>query len=286
MKLVHFDDLRLGVLAGEREDRVVDVSGALEGLGGAGAKPQQRLEALITGWEEHRPALQRAASGGGGVPLDQVRLRPSVPKPGQLVCAAVNYLEPGRPEPAPFNAFLKSPTSIVGDGDTVELPDVEVTQFHFEPELALVIGKRAAHLSPAEAIEHVFGYTNFIDGSARGLPGGFFLGKCWHTMAPMGPALVTKDEVPDPNKLQVELTINDEGKHAYSTSDMARHVPQLLAEITKVIALEPGDVVATGVHHTALKPIMGGDRLAMRIERLGPPLRLTVHDRLNRKWER
>ena len=286
MKLVHFDDFRLGVLAGEREDRVVDVSDALEGLGGSGARPQQRLEALITNWEEHRSAFQRAASGGGGVPVGQVRLRPCVPKPGQLVCAAVNYLEPERPEPAPFNAFLKSHNSIVGDGDTVELPETEVTQFHFEPELALVIGKRAAHLSASDAMDYVFGYTAFIDGSARGLPGGFFLGKSWHTMAPMGPALTTKDEVPDPNKLRVELTINDEGKHAYSTSDMARHVPQLLAEITKVIALEPGDVVATGVHHSALKAIMGGDRLSMSIEGLGPPLRVTVHDRLNSKWER
>ena len=283
MKIVHFDGYQLGVLAGEGNQRVVDVSGA---LGGLGATPQLRLEALISTWPEHRSALEAAARAGGGVPIDQVRLRPSVPKPGQLVCAAVNYLEPGRPEPAPFNAFLKSPTSIVGDGDTVELPDAEATVFHLEPELALVIGKRAAHLSAGEAMDYVFGYTSFVDGSARGLPGGFFLGKSWHTMAPMGPALVTKDEVGDLNKLTVTMSINGQATHTYSTSDMARPVPQLLAEITKVIALEPGDVVATGVHHTALRPVMDGDQISLSIEKLGPPLSLTVHDRLKRKWER
>ncbi|HEU5318456.1 MAG TPA: fumarylacetoacetate hydrolase family protein [Chloroflexota bacterium] len=281
MKLVHFDDFRLGVLTDD--ERLVDVSGL---VGGDTARPQQRLETLITGWQELRPTLERAAQGGSGVPVGQVRLRPAVPKPGQLACAAVNYLEEGRPEKGPFNAFLKSPTSIVGDGDTVELPDCEATVFHFEPELALVIGKRAAHLSERDALDHVFGYVSFIDGSARGLPGGFFLAKSWHTMAPVGPALVTADEVGDPNKLEVSLALNGQPRHTYSTSLMARHVPELLAEMTRVIALEPGDVVATGVHHTALFPVMGGDRISVKIEKLGPSLNVSVRDPKNRKWDR
>src|SRR5215211_4188377 len=152
MKIVHFDDFRLGVLAGgdgQGGERVVDISDVVEGTGGG---PQARLEALIGTWAELAPAV-RAAAGRGGVPLDSVRLRPAVPRPGQLVCAAVNYLEPGRPEPQPFNAFLKAPTSIIGHGDTVELPDAPATVFHFEPELALVIGKRAAHLTPETAMD-------------------------------------------------------------------------------------------------------------------------------------
>ena len=285
MKLVHFDDYRLGVLAGKNDERVVDVSDVL-GDGGASGRPQQRLEALIANWAAHRPALERAAQSGGGVPVGQVRLRPAVPRPGQLACAAVNYLEEGRPEKGPFNAFLKSPNSIVGDGDTVELPDCEATVFHFEPELALVIGKRAAHVAAADALDHVFGYVAFIDGSARGLPGGFFLGKSWHTMAPVGPALVTADEVGDPNQLEVSLSLNGEPKHTYSISLMARHVPELLEEMTKVIALEPGDVVATGVHHTALFPVMGGDRISVKIEKLGPALNVSVRDSKSRKWDR
>jgi 2-keto-4-pentenoate hydratase/2-oxohepta-3-ene-1,7-dioic acid hydratase in catechol pathway len=275
MQLVHFDDFKLGVLAG---DRVVDISDI------AGGSPQDRLEALITNWAELAPRVQAAAASDGGVPLSSVRLRPSVPKPGQLVCAAVNYIEPDRPEAGPFNAFLKSPNSIIGHGDTVELPDAPATVFHFEPELALVIGKPASHLTPETAMDCVFGYTPFIDVSARGLPGGFFLGKSWHTFAPLGPALVTADEVPDPNKLQVAFGVDGETRQTYSTSDMARHVPQLLAAITEVIALEPGDVVATGVHHVALTPIQGGNRVRVTIERVGPPLEVSVHDAAGRTW--
>ena len=272
-----------GILVGERGERVVDVSDL---VGGVGDSPQSRLAALIAGWAELAPALRDAASSRAGVDVAGVRLRPSVPKPGQLVCAAVNYLEAGRPEPAPFNAFLKAPTSIVGTGDTVVLPDAPVTVFHFEPELALVIGKPAAHLAPEAAMDHVFGYTPFIDVSARGLPGGFFLGKSWHTFAPLGPALVTADDVPEPNALRVEFSVNGDPRHIYSTRDMARHIPELLAEITKVIALEPGDVVATGVHHEGLAPIQNGDRVHLTIERLGPALELSVRDPLNRTWER
>jgi 2-keto-4-pentenoate hydratase/2-oxohepta-3-ene-1,7-dioic acid hydratase in catechol pathway len=284
MRFVHFDDFRLGVLAGESGgdgERVVDISDV---VGGGGSSPQARLEALIADWAALAPAI-RAAAGRDGVPLGGVRLRPPVPRPGKLVCAAVNYLEPERPEPQPFNAFLKAPTSIIATGETVELPDAPASVFHFEPELALVIGKRASHLSPDAALEHVFGYTPFIDVSARGLPGGFFLGKSWHTFAPLGPALVTADEVPDPHALRVELAVNGEPRQDYSTGDMARRVPELLAEITKVIALEPGDVVATGVHHVGLSPIQGGDRVRVTIERLGPALEVAVHDASRRSWD-
>ena len=275
MQFVHFDDYRLGVLSG---DTVVDISDI---VGQIGVGPQSRVAALIANWEELAPKINEAA-GGGGVPLSSVQLRPSVPKPGQLVCAAVNYLEAGRPERGPFNAFLKAPTSIIGHGETVELPDAPVTVFHFEPELALVIGKPASHLKAEEAMDHIFGYTMFIDASARGLPGGFFLGKTWHTFGPLGPALVTADEVPEPNNLRVDFSVNGELRQSYSTSDMARHIPELLAEITKVMALEPGDVVATGVHHEGLGPIQGGDQVSMTIEGFGPALEVSVHDAQNR----
>jgi len=279
MQFVHFDDYRLGVLSG---DNVVDISDL---VGQIGVGPQSRVAALIENWESLAPQI-KAAAGEGGVPLSSVRLRPSVPKPGQLVCAAVNYIEAGRPEAGPFNAFLKAPTSIIGHGETVELPDAPVTVFHFEPELALVIGKPASHIKAADAMDYIFGYTMFIDGSARGLPGGFFLGKTWHTFGPLGPALVTADEVPEPNNLRVDFSVNGELRQSYSTSDMARHIPELLEEMTKVMALEPGDVVATGVHHEGLGPIQGGDQVSMTIEGFGPALEVSVNDPLNRtSWE-
>ena len=98
-------------------------------------------------------------------------MRAPLPKPGNIVCMAMNYMEDGtRSAPAPLNAFHKAPTAVIGDGDTMVLPDVPATIFEGEAEMAVVIGKRAAKVPAARAMEHVFGYVNFIDGSARGLP--------------------------------------------------------------------------------------------------------------------
>src|SRR5207249_1222762 len=119
---------------------------------------------------EFRPKLEAAAAQERGVPLDRVKIRPPLPKPTNVVCMAVNYMEDGtRSEPAPINAFLKSPSAIIGDGDTMVLPDVPATIFEGEAEMAVIIGRRASHVSAANAMSYVFGYTNFIDGSARGL---------------------------------------------------------------------------------------------------------------------
>ncbi|MCB0189847.1 MAG: fumarylacetoacetate hydrolase family protein, partial [Caldilineaceae bacterium] len=185
-----------------------------------------------------------------------------------------------------FNAFLKSPNSLVGHGGTVELAPAAATVFHFEPELALVIGKAASRIKAEDAMDHIFGYTQFMDVSARGLPGGFFLGKSWHTFGPMGPFLVTKDEVPEPNNLGIKLWVNDEERHDISTADMDRHIPELLAEVTNVLPLEPGDVVSTGTHHFGLAPVQDGDRIRLQIDGLGPALVVRCHDEQKRRWER
>jgi len=122
-------------------------------------------------------------------------------------------------------------------------------------------------------MDHIFGYTPFIDVSARGLPGGFFLGKSWHTFAPLGPVLVTADEVPEPNRLQVQLSVNGTQRQEYSTSDMGRPVPHLLADLTNVLTLEPGDVVATGtpggVGVARGKFLVAGDVVRIEIEQIG-----------------
>lgn len=281
MKLVFFDDYRLGVL---RDDGVVDVSAAVADLHHHTA--QGLLKQVIEGWDDRRGAIASAAGSGAARPVDQVRFRPPVPRPGQLVCLAGNYIEPDHPEKETFNAFLKSPTSIIATGGTVELPETDASVFHFEPEFALVMGKPAAKLAPADAQGAIFGYTQFMDVSARGLPGGFFLGKSWHTFGPMGPVLLTADEAPDPNALGMRLWVNDALKHDVNTGEMARHVPELLAEVTAVVGLEPGDVVSTGTHHYALSPIQAGDRVRMAIEGMGPQLEVKVSDPRKRTWDR
>lgn len=285
MKLVLYNDYRLGVL---RDQQVVDAMSALEGL--HLRRPQDLMEEVITGWTELKPKIEFAIEGKEAEPADSVRLRAPVPRPRKLICAAVNYLEFGQREPAVLDAFLKSPTAIIGSGDTCELPPAPATIFHHEPELALVIGKTASKISQDDAMSHVFGYTNFLDMSARGLQGAvgnsFFLGKCWDTFAPMGPALVTADEIDDPQNLQVRLWNNHEPRHDFPTSDMAHKIPELISEFSKVTTLEPGDVIATGVNHQQIGAVQDGDELRMEIEGLGPPLIIYISDPSKREWPR
>ena len=285
MKLALYDDYQLGVING---DRVVNAMSAVEGM--SFRRPQDMMEEVIINWDEMRPRIESAVEGQDGVALGSVRLRAPVPKPPKLICAAVNYLEFGQREAAVLDAFLKSPTAVIGNGDTCELPPAPASVFHHEPELAFVIGKTASKVEQDDALSYIFGYTNFLDMSARGLQGAvgnsFFLGKCWDTFAPMGPALVTADEIDDPQDLQVRLWNNDEPRHDFPTSDMAHKIPELISEMSKITTLEPGDVIATGVNHQHIGAVQNGDVLRMEIEGLGPPLIINVSDPSGREWPR
>ena len=207
MKLLYFDDFKLGVLTGET---VVDVSSQVRDIPHTG--PHDLIGGLIARFDDYRERLENAAAAGPGTPVADVRIRPPLPSPINIECMAVNYMEDGtRDAPAPINAFHKSPSAVIGNGDTMVLPDVPATIFEGEAELALVIGKRARNVSAADAMDYVFGYTNFIDGSARGLqpPGNtFYQMKSRDSFAPIGPYLVTADEISDPQKLQIRLWNN------------------------------------------------------------------------------
>ncbi|MBI2886316.1 MAG: fumarylacetoacetate hydrolase family protein [Chloroflexi bacterium] len=283
MKLVYFNDFRLGVVSGES---VVDVTGIVQEIPHVG--PHDLISRLIERFDQYRARLEQAARAGGGTPLSQVRLRAPLPKPGKMLNMAGNYLENGSlKEPRPINGFLKSPNAVIGDGDTIALPDAPVTTFHHEAELGLVIGRKASKIRAADWRSYVFGCVNYIDTSARGLGApnadNFFLGKSYHTFAPMGPYLVTLDEAGDPQNKPIQLWVDGELRQNYNTNDMGHKIPETLEWATSIATLNPGDILACGTNHQGLGPLQDGDKVEMEIPGLGR-LHLNVTDAKKRSW--
>ncbi len=284
MKILFFDDFRLGVLKG---DTVVDVSKTVKGIPHTG--PHDLINGLIERFADYRKKLEKAAASGRGIPVKKVKIRPPLPKPYNIDCMAVNYMEDGtRSEPAPINAFHKSPGAVIGDGDTMVLPDVPASIFEGEAEMAVVIGRRASNVKAANAMKHVFGYVNFIDGSARDLPPAgntFYQMKSRDSFAPMGPYLVTADEVRYPHHLQIRLWVNGVLKQDFNTGDMAHKIPRCIEWVSSIHTLNPGDVLATGTNHRGLSAFQDGDKIELEVEGLGR-LRVKVRDALKRTWDR
>jgi len=284
VKIIFFDDFRLGVLSG---DQVVDVSDKVTDIPMVG--PHDLINGLIENFENYRSVFEAVAASGDGVPLDGVRIRPPLPRPINIDCMAVNYMEDGtRSEPAPINAFTKAPNSIIGPDDTMVLQDIPATVFEGEAELGVIIGKRCYQVSEAEAMDYVFGYINLIDGSARGLPPAgnvFFQMKARETFTPIGPYLVTKEEISDPQSLPIKLWVNGNLMQDFNTDDMAHSITRCIEWISHVHALEPGDIIATGTNHGGLNPFHDGDVVELECEGLGR-LKINIRDDLKRTWER
>ncbi len=284
MKLLFFDEFKLGILEG---DAVIDVTSLVRDIPHTG--PHNLISGLIERFDHYRGSLSRAVERERGVPVREVRIRSPLPKPYNIVAMAVNYLEEGaRAVPGPINAFHKSPNSVIGNGDTMVLPDVPATVFEGEAELGVVFGRRATMVAADDAMNCVFGYLNFIDGSARGLPpkgNTSYQMKSRDTFAPMGPFLVTADEVPDPHALQVRLWVNGVLKQNYNTATMAHNIPRSISWVTSMHTFEPGDVLAMGTDHRGLGAIQDGDLVEMETEGLGR-LSVYVRDDLKRTWNR
>jgi 2-keto-4-pentenoate hydratase/2-oxohepta-3-ene-1,7-dioic acid hydratase in catechol pathway len=284
MKLAFFDSHRLGVITG---DAVVDVSGVVESI--PHTVPHELMRGLIERFDSYRSVLEEAARSGRRLPLVAVRLQAPLPAPSNVVCMAVNYLEDGtRKEPAPINAFLKSPSSIIGPRQEIVLPDVPAAVFEGEAEMAVVIGRRAKCVNAASAMDHVFGYVNFIDVSARAVTSdknSFYQSKSRDTFGPLGPYLVTADEIADPQALQIRLWVNGDLKQDFNTSDMAHKVPRCIEWVSHVHSLEPGDILATGTNHRGLNAFQDGDTVELEVDGLGR-LTVRVRDDLKRTWSR
>ena len=226
-------------------------------------------------------ALAAARDNGWLVPSGDAYWFAPVPRPGKVVCIGMNYRDHAREIglglPNAPTIFSKFSSCVVAPGEPVVMP-ADSTQVDYEAELAVVMGRRATRVAADRAYEYVLGYTAFNDVTARDFQFGdlqWQRGKSCDTFAPMGPVIVTADEIPDPHTLRITLARNGIVMQDSNTSQMIFRVPQLIAFITRTITLEPGDVIATGTPAGvgfARKPpvfLKAGDVMEVGIERIG-----------------
>jgi 2-keto-4-pentenoate hydratase/2-oxohepta-3-ene-1,7-dioic acid hydratase in catechol pathway len=267
--------------------RVVPVGAALNGA-------SQDMVELIRRFDELRGALPAASSNGASIALADVQLEAPIPRPARnVMCVGKNYYEHAREfgnsgfdssvaangdtiPTAPI-IFTKVPESVAADGATIRFPEGVSDALDYEAELAVVIGRGGRGISRADALAHVFGYTIVNDVTARDWQGRhkqWFLGKSFDTFCPMGPWIVTADEI-DVTDLRVRAWVNDELRQDANTRDLIFDVPTLIETISAGITLYPGDVIATGtpvgvgIGFNPPRYLRRGDRVRIEISRIG-----------------
>ena len=230
-------------------------------------------------------AAAEAATKANAVrfPADAVKLLPPVPDPHKIVCLGLNYrdhaMETNAPIPKEPVLFSKYATALIGSGEPIVLPPVS-QEVDYEAELVIVVGKRGRNVRAEDASGYVAGYTIGHDVSARDWQlkkdqHQWMVGKTFDTFAPTGPVLVTADEVPDPHALPIRLRLNGQTMQDSNTRQMIFPVPAVLAYLSQVFTLEPGDLIFTGTPPgvgIARKPpvyLKGGDVVEVEIEGLG-----------------
>jgi 2-keto-4-pentenoate hydratase/2-oxohepta-3-ene-1,7-dioic acid hydratase in catechol pathway len=279
------------VLPGLLTDRgIVDIASAVA----HNHTPQLVMQGIIDDFETLRATLEGLAADGNAIPLNRVRLRPPLPRPGKILACIANYWEHAQREPRPLNMFMKNPDAVIGPDDTIVLPEFTVPWiFMHEAELALVIKGPAKMVRARDWKNAVFGYTAMIDVSAReqgrrtwpATPLTSWLGKSFDTFAPIGPCITTADEISDPNNLIVRFWNDGQLRHNYNTDDMEHRVPELVEFATTVMTMNSGDLIACGTNHEGLGALQDGETVEIEIQTIGK-MTLKVSDPLKRKWER
>ncbi|MBF8190214.1 fumarylacetoacetate hydrolase family protein [Nonomuraea sp. K274] len=285
MRLALFDDHRLGVVTG---DGVVDVTDALPWPHDPDPLSAGWWRRLCRDFADVRGALEKAAERGR--PVKPVRLRAPALNPSKIVASASNYADHvaemhgvqertlGRVESwmFDFDVFLKAPSSISGPDDDIVLPDAVVAagqEIHHESELVVVIGAGGKDIPEAAALDRVVGYTLGLDITVRSAADRSRR-KSYDTFSPLGPWLVTADEVGDPADLDIRLSVNGRQRQAVHTATMITKVPAIVAYASSMMTLLPGDLVFTGAP-PGVGEIHRGDVLETGITRIGT-MRLTV----------
>ncbi len=287
MKLVTFStgkDARLGVVSG---NDVIDLAAASGGL-----LPSDMVSFLQQGDSAMRLATEVGRSAKARLPLSQVTLLAPLLSPSKVVANGQNYADHCReqhvePPEVPI-IFCKFPSAIVGPGAAIRWDPGLTRQVDYEAELAVVMGRTARRVSAAEALDYVAGYTLCNDISARDLQfgdGQWVRGKSLDTFCPLGPWLVTRDEILDPHVLAIRCTINGQVMQDSSTSEMIFGVRELIEFSSRAFTLLPGDVIATGTPHGVghfRKPpayLQDGDLVTIEVEGIGQLTNRCVEER-------
>lgn len=249
---------------------------------GDSAKPVTAYSSMIDLLADGASGFAKAAgSARAAIALKSVRLLAPVPRPPKVICIGLNYrdhaIESGMAIPETPVVFTKFPSNVISPGETVILPK-NSEKPDYESELAFVIGKGGRHIKKENWLNHVAGYTCVNDVSARDWQlqtSQWVMGKAFDTFCPMGPWITTSDEIADPHKLGIKMTINGEVLQNSSTSQLIFDIPTLVAHLSSVFTLEPGDVVSTGtppgvgLGHKPPRWLKPGDVMTVWIEGIG-----------------
>ncbi|MDE3136980.1 MAG: fumarylacetoacetate hydrolase family protein [Acidobacteriota bacterium] len=283
MKLVTFTErgkqaFRVGVVITEQgNDFVVDLSRVDSSLPRDMRALLQAMDGNFTPLKDVVDKAPREAR----LPMANVSLGPVVPDPRKIIGIGLNYRdhakETNMPLPQTPAVFGKFPNTLIGSGETIRIP-ANISHVDYEAELACVIGRRAKYVTVQDALAYVAGYSVFNDVSEREFQmrtSQWTLGKSFDTFGPFGPALVTSDEVPDPQTLGIRLRAGDELLQDSNTANMVFGVAELVSYLSSAMTLEPGDVIATGtpsgVGFTRKPPrfLRPGETVRVEIDRLG-----------------
>jgi 2-keto-4-pentenoate hydratase/2-oxohepta-3-ene-1,7-dioic acid hydratase in catechol pathway len=242
------------------------------------------LPAYLEAADRLRPLLEALAAAPPAQhvhPVSAVRYLPPIGAPQKIVCIGLNYrdhaAEVNLPLPTAVIAFAKYANSLIGHGAAIEIPR-ESKKVDYEAELAFVIGRRGRHIPAEHAYEHIAGYTILNDVSVRDYQmrtSQWMLGKVFDTHAPCGPVIVTSDEIPDPQTLTIRTSIDGQVLQDSNTAQLVFDVPRLVAELSSIMTLEPGDIVATGTpagvgtSRTPKRWMRPGERVRIEIEKIG-----------------
>jgi 2-keto-4-pentenoate hydratase/2-oxohepta-3-ene-1,7-dioic acid hydratase in catechol pathway len=278
MRLVTWVDTGTERLGLERNGRVAPAADLVTG----GPRTMRELFEGGSGIMARLGLAAEMAARSPGEALDSLELLAPVPRPGKVVAVGINYRdhasEGGREPPDHPVLFAKFPSSVVGHRAAIRWDPTLTDAVDYEAELAVVIGRTCRRVEPADALDHVLGYTCLNDVSARDLQHAdrqFVRAKSLDSFCPMGPILVTTDDLPDPQALTIRATVNGEVRQEASTADMIFSVAELVSFCSQAFTLEPGDVIATGTpsgvgwYREPRTMLADGDEVVVEIEGIG-----------------